>query len=51
MFDNLTRIEAAAKAKDKEALLPLLEEVMDTYRQAHPLLVAGRDTSGAGKKI
>jgi len=49
MFDNLTKIEAHAKAHEKEAMLAVLEEVLSVYKEAHPLLLAERDKTGAGK--
>ncbi len=49
VFDSLTKIEAAAKAQDRAILLPVLEEILATYNEAHPLLMAARDKAGAGK--
>ncbi len=49
MFDNLTKIESFAKVKDKEALQQVLDEVVAVYSEAHPVLLAERDKSGAGK--
>lgn len=49
VFDNLTKIEAAAKAQDKQTLMPIIEEILGVYQQAHPLLIARRDKPGSGK--
>jgi hypothetical protein len=49
MFDNLTKMEAAAKAQDKDTLLSILEDLLTTYGEAHTILVARCDATGAGK--
>ncbi len=46
MFDNLTKLEALAKAKAaKEEMMPIMEDLETTYNAAHPILLTERDGS------
>jgi signal transduction histidine kinase/CheY-like chemotaxis protein len=46
MFDNLTKLEALARAKSSSAdMLPVMEDMENTYNAAHPILIAERDGS------
>lgn len=49
VFDNLTKIEAFAKEMNKAALLPVMDEILAIYNEAHPLLIARRDQAGTSK--
>jgi len=43
MFQYLTEIENSAKEKDKAAILPVLDKLLNTYHAAHPLLIAEKE--------
>jgi PAS domain S-box-containing protein len=48
MFDNLSKLEALAKHKaPREEMLPVLEILESTYAEAHPVLIAEKETGGA----
>lgn len=46
MFDDLTKLEALAKAKSpKEDMMPVMEGLENIYNAAHPILMTERDGS------
>jgi PAS domain S-box-containing protein len=50
MFDNLARIEnAAQKQEDKEGIIKILDDILEVYAEAHPMLLAEKARHKSGK--
>ena len=52
MFDNLSKLEALArKGGTQEEMIAVLDTLLDTYQEAHPMLLAEKEKNAGGTKI